>query len=311
MLLFMRSSELLTAEWSEIDLDKGIWIIPWQRMKMGKRKINPDMTDHRIDLPCQAVTLLQDLMPITGWSNFLFPKRGNLKETMTGESLLRVIKRMGYTGKMTVHGFRALATSWLREQRLEVNGKKMPRFSHEVEGKKRSSINAIKHGILSGRALLPHESKKDYSCLLEGLIDEFKPKGAYESFLVDKIALVMWKHKRLAITERASIETDSDIRGYFVKKSIHKTLHGHDDVVVDTLHYHIIEDYKSADADLAHWQSVLDECDKFERKASKDVDVTHEWLKAECPTLAVWAEQNAEVEEMAVDAYFRTLDLYD
>lgn len=180
-----------------------------------------------------------------------------------------------------------------------------------VEGKKRSSMNAIKHGILSGRALLPHESRKDYSCLLEGLIDEFKPKGAYESFLVDKIALVMWKHKRLAIAERASIETDSDIRGYFVKKSIHKTLHGHDDVLADTLHYHIIEDYKSAEKDLAHWQDVLDECDKFERKAGKDVDVTHEWLKAECPTLAVWAEQDAEVEEMAIDAYLRAIDLYD
>ena len=180
-----------------------------------------------------------------------------------------------------------------------------------VEGKERSSLNAVKHGILSERALLPHESRKDYSCLLEALIDEFKPEGAYESFLVDKIALVMWKHKRLAVAERASIETDSDIRGYFVKKSIHKTLHGHDNVLADTLSYHIIEDYKSAEADLAHWQGVLDECGKFERKAEKDIEVPHDWLKAECPTLAVWAEQDAEVEEMAVDAYLRSIDLYD
>lgn len=180
-----------------------------------------------------------------------------------------------------------------------------------VEGKKRSSMNAIKHGILSGRALLPHESRKDYSCLLKALIDEFKLKGAYESFLVDKIALVMWKHKRLAIAERASIETDSDIRGYYVKKSIHQILHGHDNVLADSLHYHIIEDYKSAEADLAHWQGVLGECEKFERKAEKDIEVSHEWLKAECPTLAVWAEEDAETEEMTVDAYLRAIDLYE
>lgn len=132
MLLFMRSSELLTAEWSEIDFENDVWVIPWQRMKMGKRKINPDKTDHRIDLPRQAVALLKSLKSITGWSNFLFPKRGKPKGTMTGEALLRVIKRMGYTGKMTVHGFRALATSWLREQRIEVNGQKVPRFTHDA-----------------------------------------------------------------------------------------------------------------------------------------------------------------------------------
>jgi integrase len=132
MLLFMRSSELLGAEWSEVDLDKGVWVIPWSRMKMGKRKINPDKSDHVIQLPLQAKSLLKDLEPLTGWGNFLFPKRGNPREAMTGEALLRVIKRMGYTGKMTVHGFRALASSWLREQRLEVNGKKVPRFSHDA-----------------------------------------------------------------------------------------------------------------------------------------------------------------------------------
>ena len=47
MLIFLRTSELIEAEWSEIDLEKGVWIVPWQRMKMGKRKINPDKTDHQ------------------------------------------------------------------------------------------------------------------------------------------------------------------------------------------------------------------------------------------------------------------------
>ena len=60
LMLFLRTSELIGAEWSEIDLENGVWIVPWQRMKMGKRKINPDQTDHRIDLPRQAVALLKE-----------------------------------------------------------------------------------------------------------------------------------------------------------------------------------------------------------------------------------------------------------
>ena len=58
---------------AEIDLDKKTWIIPWQCMKMGRRKINPDTTNHRIDLPRLAINLLNELQTITGNSRYLFP----------------------------------------------------------------------------------------------------------------------------------------------------------------------------------------------------------------------------------------------
>ena len=38
MMTFVRTSELTTTEWSEIDFEKQVWMIPWQRMKMGKKK---------------------------------------------------------------------------------------------------------------------------------------------------------------------------------------------------------------------------------------------------------------------------------
>jgi len=41
LLLFIRTSELITTPWSEIDLEEGNWIIPWQRMKRGKLTVNP------------------------------------------------------------------------------------------------------------------------------------------------------------------------------------------------------------------------------------------------------------------------------
>lgn len=42
-------------------------------MKMGQRKINPDTTDHRMDLPRLAINLLNELQTITGNSRYLFP----------------------------------------------------------------------------------------------------------------------------------------------------------------------------------------------------------------------------------------------
>ncbi len=131
MLLFIRTDELIAGEWSEIDLEKGVWVIPWQRMKMGGRKINPDMTDHRIDLPRQAVALLKDLLPHSGDGKYLFPSHRDRSKTghISNMAILRALDRMGYKGKMTGHGFRALATSWLDEQKTPNGGK---RFSREA-----------------------------------------------------------------------------------------------------------------------------------------------------------------------------------
>ena len=116
MLTFIRTSELIEAEWTEIDLDKGVWIIPWQRMKMGKKKINPDMTNHRINLSRQAIELLNELKTITGNNQYLFPNQRAPRKPMSNGAILMALKRMGYHGRMTGHGFRSLAASTLEEK---------------------------------------------------------------------------------------------------------------------------------------------------------------------------------------------------
>ena len=93
MLTFVRTSELIEAEWSESDFDNGIWIIPWQRMKMGRRKINPDTTDHRIDLPKQAIDLLNELKTITGNSRYLFPGQRDHSKHMSNNTILMALQR--------------------------------------------------------------------------------------------------------------------------------------------------------------------------------------------------------------------------
>ena len=116
LLVFVRTSELIETPWDEIDLERGIWIIPWQRMKRGKRRINPDKTDHHVCLPRQALVLLRQLHSLTGGGTFLFPNMRDPDRPMSNNTLLKALERMGYKGSMTGHGFRALAMGTLKEQ---------------------------------------------------------------------------------------------------------------------------------------------------------------------------------------------------
>lgn len=116
LLIFVRTSELIETPWSEIDLDKGEWIIPWQRMKRGKLTVNPDTTNHHVCLSRQALALLRELHAITGGSKYLFPNQRDLKKPMSNNTILVALERMGYKGRMTGHGFRALAMSTIKER---------------------------------------------------------------------------------------------------------------------------------------------------------------------------------------------------
>ena len=123
MLLFLRTSELIETPWNEINLETGKWVIPWHRMKRGKLTINPDRTDHNVPLSRQALDLLRELHTLTGGNKWLFPNKKDHTKPMSNGAILMALKRMGYQGRMTGHGFRALAMSTIKE-RLE--------YRHEV-----------------------------------------------------------------------------------------------------------------------------------------------------------------------------------
>lgn len=116
MLIFVRTSELIETPWSEIDLEAGEWVIPWQRMKRGKRKEKPDKTDHHVCLSRQALDLLRELHALTGGGKYLFPNQRDHEKPMSNGAILAVLKRMGYQNRMTGHGFRALAMSTIKER---------------------------------------------------------------------------------------------------------------------------------------------------------------------------------------------------
>ncbi|MYN25936.1 tyrosine-type recombinase/integrase [Duganella levis] len=116
LLVFVRTSELIETPWSEVNLEKCEWIIPWQRMKRGKLTVNPDMTDHHVCLSRQACELLRELHAITGGGKYLFPNQRDPRKPISNNTILVALARMGYKGRMTGHGFRALAMSTIKER---------------------------------------------------------------------------------------------------------------------------------------------------------------------------------------------------
>jgi integrase len=109
MLVFVRTGEMIETPWAEIDLENERWVIPWQRMKMGKKKINPRKLDHQVNLPRQGWALMRDLYRVTGGGIYLFPNRNDHQKPASNGAILAALRRMGYSGTMTGHGFRSLA----------------------------------------------------------------------------------------------------------------------------------------------------------------------------------------------------------
>jgi len=98
MITGVRIIELRAALWQEFDLDNAIWEIPAKRMKMRR--------SHLVPLSAQALDLLLELKSMSGNYQLVFPERNNPNKLMSEASINQLIKRIGYGGKMTGHGFR-------------------------------------------------------------------------------------------------------------------------------------------------------------------------------------------------------------
>ncbi|MDY7558988.1 tyrosine-type recombinase/integrase [Pseudomonas sp. CCC3.2] len=108
-LLAVRPSELREAHWSEFDLAKKLWTIPVERK--GRKKGR----EHLVPLCRQAIELLKELYPITGAYPLLFPGRSDRTKPRSDTVFLMALRRIGYEGRQTGHGFRHIASTTLNE----------------------------------------------------------------------------------------------------------------------------------------------------------------------------------------------------
>jgi len=111
MLTGVRTIELRAAEWSEFDLKNALWEIPKERMK--KRR------SHLVPLSTQALEILKKLKVISGKYQLVFPGRNDVRKPMSDASINKVIKMLGYHGRLTGHGFRHMMSTILHEHGFE------------------------------------------------------------------------------------------------------------------------------------------------------------------------------------------------
>jgi integrase len=109
ILTAVRSGSVRQAEWSEIDYDKKLWVIPAEHTKAKQ--------EHRVPLQPQAIRLLQTLPKMAG-SNIVFPSPTGI--ALSDMALSQLMRRMIKSGELTVeavpHGFRSTFRDWAAEQ---------------------------------------------------------------------------------------------------------------------------------------------------------------------------------------------------
>jgi integrase len=105
-----RPGVLRTMRWDEIDLVAGLWVIPKGRkgMKLGYEHITP--------LPKQAVMILEEIKKISGSFDYVFIGRNDPEKPMSENAISAAIRRLGFEGRQTAHGFRHLVSTALNER---------------------------------------------------------------------------------------------------------------------------------------------------------------------------------------------------
>ncbi len=105
-LTFVRTKEMIHAEWEEFDEKAAEWRVPAERMKMRD--------PHVVPLSRQALDVLAQLRAMNGQHRFVFYSVQG-RSHISNNTMLYALYRMGYKSRMTGHGFRGLAATALRE----------------------------------------------------------------------------------------------------------------------------------------------------------------------------------------------------
>jgi len=183
-----------------------------------------------------------------------------------------------------------------------------------------SRFNAVKHGILSKYTVLPWEDKGEYDELYASLIDEHRPSGITEAHLVEEIAGVIWRKRRLRLAEAAifrrglrdaAVETTSFGSGSNLSAAAALVSAGQSgsvgrDAVVEAIH----ADSNSTVEDIRLFQALLKKANRALALLSDGgTDAYEKALKAlDASTREWWGETLEEVDEEFETSYSATAD---
>lgn len=124
LLIFIRSSELRFARWSEIDFETSMWTIPPEREPIEgvkhSHRGSKMRTPHLVPLSRQALVILKQIQQFSGDHELIFIGDHDPRKPMSENTVNKALRVMGYDTKTEVcgHGFRTMACSSLIESGL-------------------------------------------------------------------------------------------------------------------------------------------------------------------------------------------------
>lgn len=136
LLTMVRSSELRLATWGEIDENDGSWRIPAERMKMRQ--------PHVVPLSTQAFSLLKQLRQPIGKGDYLFPSPTKPDQPISDPMWRKALARVGFSGEITPHSFRATASTLLNELGYKPDWIER-QLAHTPRNRTRASYNHAQH----------------------------------------------------------------------------------------------------------------------------------------------------------------------
>lgn len=132
---FVRTAELRFMTWAEIDWDSKLWRIPPERMKMNR--------PHIVPLAPQVIAILEQIKSYHLSDTYVF-FNSSRQQPYSENVFTNALKKMGYAGQMTGHGFRGLASTTLHERQYLHEAIEI-QLAHDNENKISKAYNGAKH----------------------------------------------------------------------------------------------------------------------------------------------------------------------
>ncbi|GLG84676.1 tyrosine-type recombinase/integrase [Acinetobacter calcoaceticus] len=151
LFIFSRPTEIRTIKWSDYNKKEGVLNI--YPLKQKATKQDTDKPKIVIPLPTQAIELLQQLYPLTGHREYIFASNRGEEPYISESTVNEALKRIGFKGEQTAHGFRATARTILEEE-LDIEPVWIERqLAHKVRDANGESYNRTKH-VKNRKAML-------------------------------------------------------------------------------------------------------------------------------------------------------------
>lgn len=157
-LTFVRTGELIGAKWDEINWEREEWHIPKERMKMKR--------PHIVPLSKQSLDILRELRTQTGDREHIFHSPASKSKHISNGTVLMALRRMGYAGKMTGHGWRSIASSIIYEKNYKPEAIEA-QLAHSDQNETRSAYNYKATYMLERKKMM-----QDYADILDRMRKE-------------------------------------------------------------------------------------------------------------------------------------------